>query len=42
MTLMDLHQMSTASKWMHEHVWPEIEAMMWNDAHLDWWTVQGS
>src|ERR1700730_1777818 len=26
--------MSTASKLMHEHVWPEIEAMMWNDAHF--------
>jgi hypothetical protein len=26
--------MSTASDWMHHHVWPEIEAMMSNDAHF--------
>ena len=26
--------MSTASEWMHQHVWPEIEAMMLNDAHF--------
>jgi hypothetical protein len=26
--------MSTAAEWMHEHVWPEIEAMMLNDAHF--------
>jgi hypothetical protein len=26
--------MSTAAQRMHEHVWPEIEAMMSNDAHF--------
>ena len=26
--------MSTVSEWMHHHVWPEIEAMMFNDAHF--------
>ena len=26
--------MSTASEWMHHHVWPEIEAMMLHDAHF--------
>jgi hypothetical protein len=34
MTLMDPPQMSTAARWMHERVWPEIEVMMSNDAHF--------
>jgi hypothetical protein len=31
---MDPPQMSTAAQLMHEQIWPEIEAMMWNDAHF--------
>jgi len=26
--------MSTATKWMKDHVWPEIEAMILNDTHF--------